>query len=311
MTLTVLPILEVAPSAVREDTPLFLTPAYNRLYLDKGYAVNQYLFEDRGQALGVVFGLKDNSLTSPFSAPFGGLWPIDAEPAYQDYLDAIDALIQYADDNQLTKIQITLPPGCYDERLLDSQRLALIESGFETVYTDTNHSFDLTAGEFEAGLHRGARRSLDKARMAGLTFKQATSEPDQRRVYEAIKLNRQQRRNPLHLSFEDIATVSKISEVDFFLIEHEGTCVAGAVVYRVSSKVAQVIYWGNDTNKNLLNSVHFLAMKLFQHYQQDYEILDIGPSSSRGVLDEGLASFKESIGCTASLKFTLAFSAGP
>lgn len=300
MSFTALSLSTAEIEQQRADTPLYLSDRFNRLYVDKVTGVSRL----KGAGVTGVVGVKEGVLVTPVSAPFGGFWPV--QDALPDISDLGTSLIDYAKTVSAQGIRLVLPPTCYDKNWIESQQKALLAAGFKLAYADTNHSLDLQ-NDFATGLRRGARRSLRRAGDAGLKFSMALTPAEQRTAYDVIQLNRQQKANPLHLSFEDLLQVGTVTDVDFFKVDHKGSCVAAAVVYRVTPAIAQVIYWGNDVRQNALNSVHFLASHLFDHYAPNYAVLDIGPSSIDGVLDEGLADFKESIGCFRTLKSTLVY----
>lgn len=295
------------PHSTGDDVPLFLRSQYNNLYANEGFDVYQFSVDNSDQdGLTAFFGIKDSVMSSPFSAPYGGFWPSNGPVKTSTYTETGIALINHARKAQLSRIQITLPPECYTGAYTATQTDALVTAGFAVEFIDINHSLKLDDTGFEKGLHRGARRSLRQANSAGLTFVHAQTDSEQNRAYEVIRKNRQQKGRPLKLSFDALKKVEQITDVDYFLVTQSGVDVAGAIVYKISSGVVQVIYWGNDVSYNSLNSIHFLAMHLFNYYQGSYSLLDIGPSSALGVIDKGLAKFKESIGCQATEKPTLA-----
>lgn len=291
------------PHSTGDDVPLFLRSQYNNLYANDGFDVYQFSVDSSAQdGLTAFFGIKDSVMSSPFSAPYGGFWPSNEPVESSTYTEMAVALVNYAHKAHLSRIQITLPPVCYTGANTATQAAALVGAGFTMEFIDTNHSLRLNDIGFEKALHRGARRSLRQATSAGLTFVHAQTDDEQDRAYDVIRKNRQQKGRPLKLSHESLRKVAKITDVDYFLVTQSSVDVAGAIVYKISSSVVQVIYWGNDVSYNSLNSIHFLAMHLFGFYQENYALLDIGPSSSLGVIDEGLAKFKESIGCQATEK---------
>ncbi len=293
-------------SAEKETTPLFLRPGYNAFYKNKMSEVIELALNRRGKALiRGFFGVRDGEYLSPFSAPFGGFWPLKQTVSLADYMELGTSLHDFLNTNHSKSCQLTLPPACYEPSQISMQIKGLLAAGFAIAHVDINHNIELGTGEFETGLHRGGRRSLKNAMSHGLTFIQCESPEDCRRAYNVIKTNRQQKGKPLHLGFEDIESVMQLTDIDFFLIKQGEVDVAGAVVYRVTADIMQVIYWGHDVNYNALNPVHLLARHLFEFYRADYTILDIGTSSIAGVPDPGLCSFKESIGCKTSLKYTL------
>ena len=96
----------------------------------------------------------------------------------------------------------------------------------------------------------------------------------------------------------------KIVDHDFFLVQHEGKTIASAVVYLLTPKIAQVVYWGDVPEVGEFKPINFISYNLIQYYKaQNFEILDIGISTEEGIPNYGLCSFKESLGCIPSCKY--------
>jgi lipid II:glycine glycyltransferase (peptidoglycan interpeptide bridge formation enzyme) len=92
---------------------------------------------------------------------------------------------------------------------------------------------------------------------------------------------------------------------DMFIVSHGSDEIAAALVYHVSDKIAQVIYWGDIPGYGEFKPINFLSYKLIQYYgSRGFEYLDIGISTDHSVLNFGLADFKISIGCETSMKLT-------
>ena len=308
MGLSAAVIAEQSNQGDDSNVPLFLRPAYNALYANKGFEVFEFRYDSGSKSLLRGFlGNKDATLFSPFSAPFGGFWPLTNDVSLSDYTSLAQDLREFLGENDLAGCHLTLPPACYGNEAVSRQMHGFLGAGFSVDYVDVNHSLDLTKEDFSSGLRRGGRRSLRNAESQNLVFVEAGTEPERRRAYNVIQTNRRQKDNPMHLSYDDLLEVRDIAEVTFFLITKDDEDVAGAVVYAISPGIMQVVYWGHDVNFNELNPIHFLASNLFRIYQGTASVLDIGPSSSHGVADDGLCQFKESIGCSTTLKFSLVY----
>jgi hypothetical protein len=158
--------------------------------------------------------------------------------------------------------------------------------------------------QYQDSLRRNARKNLNRALESDLRFEKVF--PDRYQVvYDVIAKNRAQRGFPLRMSFEQIQQTSQVVHASFFLVSHLQEPVAAALVFEVSPTIHQVVYWGDLHDFAHLKPMNFLAYKLQEYFvQQDLQMLDIGPSTEIGKLNVGLGDFKESIGCTVSLKYT-------
>jgi hypothetical protein len=85
----------------------------------------------------------------------------------------------------------------------------------------------------------------------------------------------------------------------------EDEVVAAALVVRLNQDVAYVLYWGDTPAGRARSAVAPLASFLAGHYGNlGVSILDLGISSVKGIIDDGLARFKENLGSEVSLKLT-------
>ncbi len=126
------------------------------------------------------------------------------------------------------------------------------------------------------------------------------------KAYDIIKINRETRGFPLRMTKEQLMDTIKIVDHDFFLVKHEETIIASAVVYRLTPEIDQVVYWGNIPDVSELRPINYIAYKLIEYYKDlDYKVLDIGISNEADKPTYGLCNFKESIGCVSSEKIRL------
>lgn len=108
------------------------------------------------------------------------------------------------------------------------------------------------------------------------------------------------------MSYQDIIDTIKVVMADFFIVKSpDGAAIASALVYRTTGDKVQVIYWGNLPDTDHLKPMNFLACKIFDYYNKaGKRFFDIGPSTEFSIPNFGLCDFKQSIGCSASTKFT-------
>ncbi|HET7733387.1 MAG TPA: hypothetical protein VFK73_06050, partial [Paludibacter sp.] len=151
-----------------------------------------------------------------------------------------------------------------------------------------------------------ARQNLNKAIDFGLIFKQVFSNSEKSTAYDIIKSNKDSKGRPTCLSFDDFIEVSNVIPIDFFIVFTENHPIASAIVYRVSKNIVHIIYWGDLPESTIHRPMNFLSYKIFEFYsKQGIEIIDLATASTGGIPNFGLCNFKENIGCTATLKFTM------
>lgn len=253
--------------------------------------------------LGIVLGERDGRLLSPFSAPFGGF----AEHGVQG-IDAVEAAVDALElyGAELGKeIEITLPPAFYNENLYAKSVSALMRKG-ELMWTDLNYHYDLTdSTPAELRMARNARKNYRTAMRAGFETQllDPAIETDVARAYAVIAANRKAKGYALRMSLQEVMETIAVAGTEFMVMTLDGNDVAAAQLNRVTDKVIQVVYWGDVPGYSHLRPMNRFTHDVFETCRQmEAKIVDVGPSSEQGVPSAGLCSFKESIGCTVSLK---------
>ena len=169
-----------------------------------------------------------------------------------------------------------------------------------------NYSFDLKSFDMESYkriMHYNARKNLKIALKSDNIFGRCETDEEKMEAYDIIKVNREQKGYPLRMTKSQLMETIKVVEHDFFLVKNHNKTIAAAVVYRLNSKVAQVVYWGDVPDVGQYKPINFIAYNLVKYYKElDYEVLDIGISTEKGKPNYGLCSFKESLGCIPSSK---------
>lgn len=286
-----------------QNQTVFHSPDFNELNSSRAEELAYLVYESDHFTLGCVFGKKEQAWFSPFSSPFGGI-EIAGEWMEREVVEAMNKLTFLLQSD----IQITLPPEVYTNETNSIRSKTYLNANFNIAYIDQNFHLDLTLNDFHTGLKRNARKNLNKAFSIKHQFIQAEGTENERKAYELIAQNRKEKGYPLKMTFEQILLTGKIVPYNFFILEMEDVPCAAALVYKISRSAAMVVYWGHLEKFSEMRPVNLLAHYLFAEYKsQGFKILDIGPSSEHGVLNEGLANFKLSLGCIMTEKPTLRY----
>lgn len=285
---------------------VFNTVAFAQLNSDKVERVHYLSFDDPKTCFGIVLGESNGALRSPFSAPFGGFLEKGTH-GLERMEKAVDALADYAKERSL-RLQITLQPMVYDETRL-SMWVNVMMRKMQLHHTDLNYHFDISRmPNYSSVINRSARKLLNQALRQNFCLRKLDSgnRDDVARAYNVISSNRKERGFPLRMTFEQVwQTVSRVVTADFFVLEHEGCDVAAAQIFHVADGIAQVVYWGDIRQYAKLRPMNYLAYSLFGYYADNgLRILDIGPSTEDGIPNYGLCEFKESIGCSVTMKYS-------
>lgn len=288
------------------DTEVF--HAYHQRNCEQLYCI---IAVEGDKTLGFCYaGLRYGVLRVGYSSPFAQLYLLDGgSESFCRIAEAVNALA----DRLGTETVITLPPSIYDGQT-PLKVGALLDSGYHLFYAHVSHYFDLreiqTMEAFVAQRPHSYRKNWKRAMQSKLMF--LASKEDRkllRRAYAVIEQNREEKNYPLSMPWDQIEAIADMEGAKigaFVVTTPEGVDIAAAIVFCVSSRVHQVVYWGNLEEYAALRPMEFLSYHLVMHYRElGADCLDIGPSTAEGKMSHGLVRFKETIGCRSDLKMVL------
>ncbi|MBS7255449.1 hypothetical protein [Flavobacterium branchiicola] len=279
---------------------------FNRLNEDKCEKVFYLIFKDTKIRLGIILGLRDGILLSPFSAPFGGFQLANDDIGLNQIDSAVKVLEEWSRANDFKGIKIVLPPLFYNNNFITKQQSSLFRANFEQINLDVNYQFstDKVVEDYMSKIWYNAKKNLKRSLKFDLSFEKL-EEKDCHIAYDIIADNRKQRGFPLRMSWELVQKTTSVIQGDFFLVKKEDIAIASAIVFHVSEGIVQVIYWGDLPLYSECKTMNFLSHEIFKYYESvGINIVDIGPSTENSIPNHGLCEFKESIGCDLSLKAT-------
>lgn len=282
------------------------TVAFNILNSYKCDSVEFLLFQEDNVKLGLIAGIKDSGLFSPFSAPFSSFSFLDNNIRNSYILAAIKALEEYSIKNQLISIRFTLPPYFYNEHIISKLIYSFFKSGYSAIVDDNHFFYTKDFINYENGtIKKGVKYNLKVAVKSGLFFKKASSIYEYRIAFDIIKKNKESKHRPLLMTFEHLLEMKGMVDIDYFLVHCNDQPIASSIVYIYSHKIVQIIYMGDLPGFNCYYPMNYLAMNIFRFYSEGgFEVIDLGNSSKNSEPNFGLSNFKEIIGCTATIKFT-------
>ncbi|MDE6346893.1 MAG: GNAT family N-acetyltransferase [Muribaculaceae bacterium] len=244
--------------------------------------------------MGLIAGLRDGAWRSPFSAPMAAIsWRND--PSIATVESFLRKVTEYLAPIPL---RIVLPPSFVAPSML-SQIAGTAMNMASHVTADFNFHYDLSLfPDFEKHLTPSARNKYHQSLKAGFIFDAA----DIARAYAVIRANRTAKGYYLAMTLEQVEATAEAIDIDAFVLSLDGTDVASAIVYRIAPGVAHVVYWGDTPGFERMRPMNILPYHIFSHYHSlGFNIVNIGTSSTDGVANHGLCSFKSSLGCTLSL----------
>lgn len=263
------------------------------------------LVDENDRSIGLILGLKDGVLCSPFSAPFGGFHYTHEHLSYSVVYDYLSDLKVFVREHGFKRVIITLPPNLYQNNMNAKFINAFIRLGFNMAIPDIQNCMNLKDFDgtwIKNTVGQNCRRAI-KNQLSCSIVTDKTSMED---AYEIILRNRIEQERKIHMTLDEILKVSEILPVDFFLVkESSGNNIGAGIFYRGHPKIVQGIFLGDDMEKRSLGIIDFLVMNIYEHYKKmNFEYIDLGISSLCGDPNVGLIRFKEIHNCETTLRFT-------
>lgn len=290
---------------------VFNSASFNELNRTKAERIYYLLFMDTKLRMGLIAGEKDGMLKSPFSAPFGGFSFVKENISVSIVDGVIESFCSFIEEGDFEGSIIVPPPIIYNSSFITKQFSALFRSGFQIEDVDQDHFIDVTDfhNSYFNNISSKSRQNIRKGLKEGLNLKVCKTERERQLAYSVIERNRKQKGYYLSMSREEVFKTSKIVDADYFILMNGSSDpVAAAIIYHVSKKMVQVIYWGDLPEYEKIRPMNVLAFKVFEHYaRQEFNIIHLGTSSINSIPNYGLSDFKESVGCNVTPKLTMKF----
>jgi hypothetical protein len=282
----------------------FISDPFIELNSDKTERVVRLVEETDKPVIGLIAGIKNGVLYSPFSAPFGG-FHFRNEVIYVSEIDSfITSLQAYLLSQDLEGIEITLPPDIYHSTFNAKTVNSLIRNGFQPQVPEITNWVNLQnfTGSF---LRSNSREYYRQAVRNGLSFEPVYDEAEKKEVYDLICKNREKFGRPIYMTFSEIQKTGDLWLADFFkVITIDGNIVASSICYRSHPEICYAVFWGDNEAGRPLRAMDFISFNLWSHYKSlGFKYIDLGISTESGNPNEGLLRFKESHEATSSLRY--------
>lgn len=259
-------------------------------------------------SIGIILGVANNRLVSPFSAPFGG-FHYTHEFIYMSKIEAfIHDLGEYFYTSEYDAIKVVLPPSIYGKSFNAKALVAMIRYGF------TIDAFELTNFVNLLKLNnnfstKSSREYYRQALRNNLSFRFVISEKDKRRIVSIVKENREQRNRTLKMAYDDFVEIEKIWHVDYVgIYDDNNQMVAGGIFYQFSKlHVVFAAIWGDTLDGRQLRAMDFMIFEAWMYYKsKGYQFIDLGISTEgSGEPNEGLLRFKETHEADTEVRYVL------
>jgi len=249
---------------------------------------------------------KGQALVSHPGASYGG-FVIGREINLRLAHDLVGNLLQFARQEGIKRIEMTLPPLIYLEKMTHYLDFALIRQGFTYKKREVSSfiTLDFPPQDALSTFKSEARTATRKAMKMGV---QVQPSEDFATFYEILQKNLRMRHNvrPTH-TLEELLRLKKIypERIQLYGAFVEGQMVAGVVMFHCNRRVTLAFYISHrDEYQN-----HRAVNLLFYHIIQEsialgFRYLDFGIFTVNMEPNWGLARFKESFGAKGIFRDT-------
>lgn len=277
---------------------LYNKPHYQQ-QITAGRRVTFYQTERKQTALMHIHLLDDGTAYSGFMSSFGG---IEAHGSTLIYNSLYKECLNFCVANQVTELKIRHWPASYNPAHYNASIDALLEIGFETIYSDLNYHVPVTFWAPE--LTANEQRRLRKCQEAEFIFKQIAlfnqpSEAELIEYYGIIRANRAHKGYALSMNQDQFVASIYDRPTDFrlFTVNKDGTTAALALCVIVSPQILYIYLPADDYKFRSFSPNVMLYYEIVRWAAANgFAQVDYGTCSLEGILNEGLKKFKQSIG---------------
>lgn len=301
--------------AIQSEEDIFLSPSFAMLNRNKVDDIQKFWFF-KTSCLGkvirlgsIIFGAQDDMLSSPFSAPYGGL-NLVSKVSYSTIEEISTLLIRYLSANKKICRIVFPAPVTSDIFVLNNQMFmqSLVSKGFNSVYADINYHIDLNKINLCNNVARQHRKGVAK----GYKFEAGTFDINRlSEIYDVIADNHRRLGYEMTMTLQDYVEMRHIVEMLLFAVREGVDVIAGAICYVTRQGVLQLISWGDRIeHRQMGSSIAFLASEIIFWVKKNVKtigVIDLGPASKCGQTNKGLADFKLSLNGIPTIKNTIEF----
>ena len=233
------------------------------------------------------------------NAPFSGFGGIEFVEGAEPFLGAFIAGIEnWCRAQGIKEISLKLPPWIYFRKLSFLENI-LMHSGFSVRFKEVNQHLELSHVPLAQRMKPDGNRRLRRCHEAGFRFVQLDI-VDLPVAYGLIEKNHQRRGFPVTMTLESLEKMFRSFPGYYLLfgVFDRTKLIATAVSVRVCPGVLYNFYHGSHENYQNFSPILQVIEGVYQYCQtQRVKYLDIGISSVKGKLNEGLYRFKKNCGC--------------
>jgi hypothetical protein len=290
-------------------TTLFNDEHYRRCNLGPTHRLFHYDHHADERLVGTVAGVVVNGvLECGHSAPFGGVDFVRRRESAKIIVDLLQSTTAYARADGIREIRMRARPHYFGENE-SAVDFALLNAGAKIESCEL--SLGVPVGRFKrpdeylSSLGKSARKMLQQAWRAGMTFEPAATEDEWQSCYDLLVEVRRRRGATLKIALGYIKELRGLfgKRIMMHRLLCNGELASAALVYRIAPDWDYVVAWGDDIKFRRNRAMNLMACHLLQlAVVQGVSVVDTGISSVGGTPDGNLIQFKRSIGAVVGLR---------
>ena len=199
------------------------------------------------------------------------------------------------------------PEGYLPKSQIQKLEICLFKLGFDVSITEQNYEIAITQKSFyETITSTRAKQLLRKSIKKGFTFQEIT-DPNFSEIHAFITRSRERKNRPMTMSLLQFENHFKIFPENFkiFSVMDSEKIIAVGITIKINEEIAYTFYLADDELYLKDSPTIFLLSSIYEYFKtRKFKILDLGIATNQGILNEGLAHFKRSLGGISSLKKT-------
>ena len=242
---------------------------------------------------------------SPLRATCGGI-EFNQQILDENLFDFLKKSIAYLCTYNLKKIIINFYPESYvsknQNRILEK---CLSRLHFQVKFSEQNYDITVTNKSFyETVKSPRAKQLLKKSSKNGFIF-QEEIHPNFPKIHSFIEHSRKRKNRPMTMTSEQLKEHFEKFPKNFqlFSVTHANLIVSVGVTIKINEDILYTFYLADDEKYLKDSPTTFLLSGIYNYCQeQKLGILDMGISTEKGILNEGLTYFKKSLGAKLSEK---------
>jgi hypothetical protein len=251
----------------------------------------------------IHFSRIGNLLISLDKSPFGSF--VITSAITKDKLSSlVEKIEDWSRQKGIANLLIRSFPEIYEPEQNALIRETLIGSGFSIKYQDITQVIEVTEGPMNLNTHK--RRRLRQAGTLDFTFREIALNYLEE-AYALIVESRESKGYPVTMMFKDLEAMFKLFPNDYLLfgVLDKDKLIATSVCIKVNDRILYCFYIGDALAFRPHSPITLLINGIYEYCQtNDFNMLDLGISTDKGILNKGLYAFKKTFGSYDSHKLT-------